>query len=152
MQEGYLTIFTFSTQRHHRDARAKQDTMKAEKIRGRGFSVFRLFCELNRSVLICLTTETSGYYKSRSDFSTIDDYTHYVRANIAVGMRVCSYEENRLGTVIRVDNNEMDAVIAWESSSSISSVNISECKLESGNFKCESNNEMKYSLRKWATV
>ena len=147
MLEGYLTIFTFSTQRHHRDARAKQDTMKAEKMvwfRGRGF---RLFCELNRSVLICLTTETSGYYKSHSDFSTIDDYTHYVRANIAVGMRVCSYEENRLGTVIRVDN-EMDAIIAWESSSSISSVNISKCKLESGNFKCKSNNEMKYSLRK----
>ena len=46
-----------------------------------------------------------GHYKTRDDFSNLDDYAHYVKNNIAVGLivRCCeSYRKVRLGDIGRV--------------------------------------------------
>ena len=59
----------------------------------------------------CLSAVVSKVFKTRADYSNLDDYARYVKANISVGMtvRCCeSFEEVKqgdLGTVLKVDND-----------------------------------------------
>lgn len=83
----------------------------------------------------------SRVFKTKADFSNIDDYARYVKANISVGMtvRCCeSYEEVKqgdLGTVLKVDSDglhDLNVQANWQEKGGTYWVRFAVCELTEG--------------------